>query len=123
MSEVTFDLPWPPSVNHVWRSVVIGRRPRVLLSKDGRRYREDVALCVIAQRGRRLDGPLEVEITLYPPNRLRCDTDNRIKPVLDALQRAGVFEDDYAVVRLVVERKQPVQGGRCLVRVSECAAG
>nr|DAH86622.1 MAG TPA: endodeoxyribonuclease RUS [Caudoviricetes sp.] len=34
-----FELPWPPSVNHYYRHV----GPRVLISRDGRKYREIVA--------------------------------------------------------------------------------
>lgn len=32
------------------------------------------------------------------------DIDNRVKPLLDALQYAGVFEDDALVSRIVLDR-------------------
>ena len=64
MSAVSLTLPWPPSVNHYYRHV----GPRVLISKDGRRYREAVA--AIARRAAipTFRVPVEVDIGLFPPD-------------------------------------------------------
>lgn len=112
-------LPWPPSANTIWRTVLVGKFPRVLLSKAGRRYRSDVEVAVLAQGRGRVEGPLAIEIVLFPPDRRRSDIDNRVKPVLDALQHAGVYADDYSVVRLAVERREPVKDGRAQVMIRE----
>lgn len=64
------------------------------------------------------EGFLEVTIELYPPNKRRIDTDNRAKPVGDALTKAGVWEDDWLVSKLTIERFGVIKGGLC--RVSIC---
>ena len=44
-------MPWPPSVNSYWRSIVIGGSPRVLISRAGRQYRVDVQAAVLERFG------------------------------------------------------------------------
>ncbi len=107
------ELPFPPSVNHLYRRF----RSRVVLSSEGRAYRDTVASALAALGVRPLAGPLEVEIDLYPPDRRRRDADNPIKILADSLQHGGAFEDDSQIVRLVVEKKDPVPGGRAIVRI------
>jgi crossover junction endodeoxyribonuclease RusA len=41
----------------------------------------------------------------FPPDRRRRDLDNIQKPVLDALQHAGVYEDDSQIDLLVTRRR------------------
>jgi crossover junction endodeoxyribonuclease RusA len=43
------------------------------------------------------------------------DIDNCIKPILDALQDAGVFDDDVQVQKVTIERGLPMKGGGCVV--------
>ena len=45
-----------------------------------------------------------VTINLYFENKRRCDIDNRIKPLLDALVYAAVIRDDSLVDEIVVRR-------------------
>lgn len=113
-------LPWPPSVNRIWRNVVIGRRSCVLLSKDGRFYFEDAARRVQVQReGRRIDGRAQVELILHPPTRAQIDIDNRAKAVLDACTKGGLWADDNQVDVLVVRRDCVLKGGAVVVRAVE----
>lgn len=61
--------------------------------------------------------PLNVEkyhLTLFvsPPDKRRHDLDNVAKGILDALQTAGLFEDDYQVWRLDLERCAVTPGGK-----------
>lgn len=44
MKSLTYTLPWPPSVNHYWRRVLIGGKPRTLLSKEGREFKQTAVL-------------------------------------------------------------------------------
>lgn len=113
-------LPWPPSVNHYWRHV----GHRTLLSKKGREYRKAVAINVLlvtnALEGCRepLVGDVEVSIVAHPPDKRRRDLDNLPKAILDALEHAGVFEDDNQVARLVIERGAMWPGGEVRVTIA-----
>ena len=112
----TLTLPWPPSVNHYYRHV----GPRVLISKDGRRYRETVA--GIARRAAlpTFRVPVEVSIDLYPPDNRRRDVHNSLKCTLDSLTYAGVYEDDSLIQRLTVTKKEPLPpDGLAVVRITE----
>ena len=46
----------------------------------------------------------EIVIKLHFATRRKCDIDNRIKPLLDALTRAGVWDDDAQVDAIKVRR-------------------
>lgn len=106
-------LPWPPSVNHYWRSW----QGRVLVSKAGREYRELVTL--LAGVRRPLLGRIAVAIQANPPDHRRRDLDNITKALLDALQHAGLYEDDAQIDILHIERGAVVANGSVVVVVSE----
>ena len=94
-------IPFPPSVNRIWRSV----GGRVLLSRDGRAYRDAVArewlLARLQGHGTR---PLAVDIQAWMPDNRRRDLDNLQKASLDALAKAGAFSDDSQRVDLRIRR-------------------
>jgi crossover junction endodeoxyribonuclease RusA len=112
---VEFELPYPPSVNHYWRRV----GARTLISRGGRAFRTAVCSLLAARNLRPLTGPLEVLVLVQPPDRRRRDIDNIQKALLDALQHGGAYTDDSQIVRLAIERGQPVDGGRTVVRIHE----
>ena len=97
-------LPYPPSVNTYWRHV----GPRVLVSKHGRQYRTEVCKQLRTKRIRPIEGDLIVDITINPPDRRRRDVDNVLKALLDSLQFGGAFEDDSQIVRLTIEKHEPL---------------
>jgi Holliday junction resolvase RusA-like endonuclease len=100
-------------VNHYYRHV----GPRTLISRKGRRFRENVALVLAALGVRPLDGPLDVEVDVFPPDRRRRDIDNVQKALLDSLQHGGAYEDDSQIVRLVIEKREVFPGGRVIVTI------
>lgn len=63
------------------------------------------------------DRRLAVKMTLRPRDKRQIDLDNRIKAVLDALQNAGVFTDDWQVDFLQIERGEPVRHGAIYVTI------
>ena len=116
MIELT--LPYPPSVNSYYRHV----GPRVLISREGRRFRKRVCSILAACGVRPLVGPLALEIDVHPPDRRRRDLDNTLKALLDAMEHGGAYHDDSQIVRLLIEKKQPKPGGCVIVRLEEFAA-
>lgn len=112
---VMIALPWPPSVNRIWRHVVSGGTGRTIMSKEGREYRARVAAELSgAFRGRppRFTGPVGVMIRAYPPDERRRDLDNVLKAALDALSAAGVWDDDHRVADLRIVRMCPARDAR-----------
>ena len=64
-----------------------------------------------------LVGDLAVHVDVYPPDRRRRDLDNCLKSLLDAMEHGGAYADDSQIVRLAVEKREPVDGGKTLVRI------
>lgn len=118
-------LPWPPSVNKIWRMATINGAPRMLLSAEGRKYREAVLTTALACYGsvRPLEGRLRVHLLACPPDRRRRDLDNVAKAILDALTHAGVWNDDEQIDVLRIERQAvgTFIGGAVTVHIEEIA--
>jgi len=99
---------------------MVGRR--VLISREGRAFRTRVCSILAALGVRPLEGPLAVQVEVYPPDNRRRDADNTLKSLLDALQHGGAYRDDGQVVRLAIEKRQPVEGGKTIVRIGRLGA-
>lgn len=107
------ELPFPPSVNHLWRRV----GHRTLLSRGGRAFRRAVLATLAARGVRPIAGRLAVTIDVHPPDRRRRDLDNALKALLDALQHGGAYHDDAQIDDLRIRRGACVPGGRVCVRL------
>ncbi|NJM54576.1 MAG: RusA family crossover junction endodeoxyribonuclease [Verrucomicrobiae bacterium] len=104
-----FTLPWGPTLNHYWIPLNgvwkinprTGNRyqtpPRVIVSKQGKQYRDEVHITLRQQKVRRVHGWLHVTLLLTPPDRRRRDGDNTEKALFDALTHGGLWEDDRQV--------------------------
>ena len=113
---VELELPWPPSLNHYYRHV----GPRVLISRDGRKYRESVQAIAGRTGHAKFTCPVQVELDLYPPDNRRRDIDNSQKSLLDALTCAGVYEDDSLIHKITVTKREPMPpNGMAFIRISE----
>lgn len=100
--QISLTLPYPPSANAYWRSVVIAGRVRVLLSSEARRYKKAVAKYAASVVRAPMLGPLRLTLTVYRPRRAG-DLSNRIKVVEDALN--GVcYVDDSQIVEIIARR-------------------
>ena len=99
-------LPWPPAMNTYWRH----DRGRTHVSTAGKRYRGDVFAAVWSLPKRpAFRGSIAMRITLYQRRAGgKCDLDNFNKGVLDALAKAGVYENDNQIDGLFI-----VRGERC----------
>ena len=110
-------LPYPPTANTYYRHVGY----RTLISREGRAFRGDV--CALLGGGGPRKPPAGGRIALcmdaFPPDNRRRDLDNIQKPVLDALQHAGVYVDDSQIDLLLTRRRQVVQLGRLEVQITD----
>lgn len=89
----------------------------MVISERGRKFLKEVKLtvgAVTAQVGR-----LRVEIEVYPPDRRKRDIDNVCKATLDALAKAGVYQDDSQIDILVVIRRGIVPDGCLEVKIQK----
>lgn len=111
---IELDLPYPPSVNHYYRR----HGHRTLISRKGRAYRQAVCDIVAASGLPVMEGPLAIEIEIYPPDMRRRDLDNVAgKALLDSLQHAGLYHDDNQIVKLSAARMDVVPHGAAIVRL------
>lgn len=111
-----FELPWPPSVNHYYRHV----GPRVLISRDGRKYREMIVARFRSENVATFHCPVELSIELYPPDNRRRDADNSLKCLLDTFTHGGLYDDDSQIIRIVVTKREPMPPeGMAYIRINE----
>lgn len=110
------EFPWPPSMNHQWRNV----DGRAVLSAAARKWKATADAALMVQKRQRFgDARVQISIDLHAPNRRRYDIDNRIKMVLDSLQRTHVLTDDSQVDVLIINRGEIRPDGMAVVTVEE----
>lgn len=111
-------LPWPPSVNNYW---VRTRRGGMMVSKAGRQYRQELLADLSGKVKTLATGRVRLSVCVMPPDARRRDLDNLLKPILDGLTAAGVWEDDSQVDDLRIVRGEQTPHGRVMVEVEEIA--
>lgn len=111
---ISFDLPWPPTVNTYWRSI---GRGRVIVSESGRAYRKSVieSMNFVMQT---INSNIAVTIEAYPPDKRRRDLDNLPKAILDALTHANVWTDDCLIDDLRIVRKTISKPGYITITIT-----
>lgn len=123
---VSLALPYPPSVNSIWRSMIIGCRCtpraqiRVLLSARGRTYRRDAIQAHAAQGAPSLPAGARLALTInvHVPDRRTRDLSNIPKALEDALTHAGLWADDSLIDELHLYRRPPTPGGQIRITVT-----
>ena len=106
---------FPPTANKIWRNV----GGRVLASKDYRQWKTATMNYFVSEAMRLKDHSwleserLRVEITLTPNTRHKWDIDNRVKPLLDALQ--AIIGDDERIDEIVTLRTRMGEDRLCRV--------
>lgn len=117
LSPTQIELPWPPTVNHYRTPLVIKGRARLIMSKQGRQYKDAVGkLCMGATKQ---TGRLSLTINAFPPDRRKRDLDNITKAILDGLTHGGIYDDDSQIDVLTINRGEVVKGGRIEIECRE----
>ena len=117
MKQIKLTLPYPPTVNHYWGQL----GSKKFLGKKGKEFREEVIIAVYNARQGGLNARLHVEVYLYPPDNRKRDLDNVLKPLLDAMEHAGCYENDSQIDKLCITRREVVPQGSCYVEIKELA--
>jgi crossover junction endodeoxyribonuclease RusA len=86
-------LPLPPSVNRIYKR---SRSGGVYLDKSVREFRDEVAAVAARAGFHPIEGRFRARVTLYPASNRKFDGDNREKALWDALEKAGVIDNDRA---------------------------
>jgi len=113
MIELSYQLPWPPTVNHIYART---KRGGVMLNPKAKAYREEV-IGLVGKGHTAFAGGIAVRIEVYMPDRRKRDLDNLGKAVLDSLTHAGVWNDDSQIGCLLFIKRGIESPGRVIVTV------
>lgn len=118
VAKVVLTLPYPPSVNALWRrgenGVYRSDRYRTWICAAGNELK--------AQRPGRVAGPFAIVVELGRPDRRQRDSDNALKAVLDLLEAHRVIDNDSLQRRTTVEWTEGIVGARVTVTAWDEAA-
>ena len=110
------ELPYPPSVNNYWHAS--GKRRYI--SPAGKKFTEEV-LMVVKQSGSKSfgDKSLGISVMIHPRSKRKFDLDNTLKAILDALMKAGCYDDDSQFEYIEIARGDHRDGGAAVVHIYE----
>lgn len=106
---------FPPSVNHYWRMW----KGRMVISTEGRKYRDLIATYSYPKYEGPLTGRLTVVVKAYMPDKRRRDIDNLCKVLLDSFTHAKIWNDDSQIDDLRIVRAGVEKPGRVEVFIQE----
>lgn len=115
MNVASLVIPLPPSLNNIFFNRPHGGRAKTTAYKN---WLDATAWDIRSQRPPVIKGDAQVDLVIERPNAV-SDLDNRIKACLDALQKAGVIENDKRVVDLRARWGEVIG---CRIIVAEVAA-
>ncbi len=107
-------LPYPPSANAYWRSIVINGRGRVVVSREAKAFKKAVSAALVELSP--LTGPVHLVANFYRP-RKRGDLDNLLKVLADSLKGIAYHDDDQ-IVKITASRFDDKERPRVEVSVS-----
>jgi crossover junction endodeoxyribonuclease RusA len=113
MTSLHLNLPYPPSVNTYWGF----HGHRRFLTNKANDFKSRVAHAVSLTDIRFGNARLQITVALHAPDKRVRDIDNVVKPLLDALVDARLFDDDSQVDLITIMRKQPIKGGTSEVSI------
>ena len=108
---ITLVLPYPPTVNHMYRRA----RGHLALTPEALAFRHAVRMIAMVQGVQPVTGPVAVFLDVYRPRR-RGDLDNILKATLDALNGIA-YRDDDQVEQITAQRYDDKRAPRIEVSV------
>ena len=89
---IKITIPYPPSVNRIWRT---NGKGTTYSSPAYKAWQKEAQWAIIGQtRGRKIIGPYHLTINAVRPDKRRRDIGNLEKALSDALVNSGFIEDD-----------------------------
>lgn len=111
---IRLELPYPPSVNSYWRA----NGHRRYISKEGVAFTNEVLLIVKTQKPKTFgDKQVAISVMIHPRSKRKFDLDNTLKAILDALMKAGMYDDDSQIEYIEIARGEAVDGGKAVVHL------
>lgn len=116
MQEVRYTLPFPPSVNTLFRNLPKGGRVKTTRYKE---WINKAAGIFDTQPHKRIHGDnLELNIMLYRPDKRKRDLDNYLKALLDFLVTTKVIDDDSCINWISIRWSEgKTEGGASVVQI------
>ena len=103
------NLPFPVSTNQYW--MIAGRR--LIKTKRARAYIHEVALYWMEAKAKGAqafgeDETLAMAIAIHYPVRKGpdCDVDNLLKVLIDAMETAGIYQNDNQIRHIQISREE-----------------
>lgn len=93
------DIPMPPSVN---RNTRFGKHG-AYSSPAYKAWQKEVGEIFLAAKAKEMKPPYKVKYAVGRPDKRNRDIDNLIKPLNDALQRAGILTNDSLVQEINIK--------------------
>lgn len=116
-------LPWPPSLNRIYRAAGEG----IKLAEVARKYKKAASAALpVGRVPPPLTGRLMVWMVLHPPLKLagsRWDIANREKLMIDCLTEQRVWLDDSQIDAMVILRGTPAGAGRVELTIQTLEPG
>ena len=111
---VVLNLPYPPSVNHLY----INARGRRFPNAKAKAYKTAVQEYVAEYRTPKFNNAkIALIVWAYPPDKRKRDISNLLKIIEDSLQDAGVFDDDFNINFIEIKRCEIKKGGGLTVMI------
>lgn len=98
MPTINLTLPWPPTTNNLYLTVMMKGRPVRVPSKEAKVFKKAVGQICQAGRVKPFIGSVAVSLNAYRPRRVG-DIDNVLKAVLDSL-KGYAWGDDAQVTEI-----------------------